>query len=115
MAVATSVIITSITQAAGSVFGFLAKGKELKIEEENTEQLKLQLEAAEDVEVQKTLQKKLDVQLTQLNAVTEADRLRRIGSLATTFAILGLIGLVIVQVFKYKREKEKMQPPLVIQ
>ncbi len=115
MAVATTAIITSITQAAGSIFGFLSKGKELKIEEENTEQLKLQLEAAEDIELQKTLQKKLDVQITTLNAATEADRLRRIGSLATTFAVLGLIGLVIVQVFRYKTEKDKAPAPIVIQ
>lgn len=115
MAAATGAIVTSISQAAGAVFGFLSKGKELQIEEKNTEQLKLQIEATQDIELQKTLQKKLDVQITTLNAAKESDRLRRIGSLATTFAVLGLIGLVIVQVFRYKTAKDKPQSPIVIQ
>lgn len=110
-----SAIVTTVTQAAGAIFGFLVKGKELKIEEENTKQLQLQLEATEDIELQKTLRKKLDVQITQLNAATEADRLRRIGSLATTFAVLGLVGLIVVQAFRYKREKDKPQAPIIIQ
>lgn len=112
---AAATIVATVTQAVGSVFGFLVKGKELKIEEENTKQLQLQLEATEDIELQKTLQKKLDVQLSQLNAASEADRLRRIGSLATTFAVLGLVGLIIVQAFRYKREKDKPQAPIIIQ
>lgn len=115
MAAATGTIVSSVSQAVTGIFGFLSKGKDLKIEEENTSQLRLQLESAEDVELQKTLQRKLDVQITQLNAATEADRVRRIGSLATTFAVLGLVGLVIVQVFKFKTKKETPPAPIILQ
>ena len=112
---AASAIVTSVSSAVTGVFGFLTKGKDLQIEQENTKQLQLQLAAAEDDELQKTLQKKLDVQITQLNAAADADRLRRIGSLATILAFLGLIGLVTVQLFKFKTKKETPQAPILIQ
>ena len=114
MAAATGAIVSSVSQAVTGVFGFLSKGKKLKIEEEKTNQLKLQIESTEDVELQKSLQKKLDVQLTAQNTAAEADRVRRIGSLATAFAVLALIGLVIVQVFKFKTKKETPQAPIIL-
>ena len=111
---AAAAIVTSVSSALSGVFGFFTKGKELKIEEENTEQLKLQLAAAEDAALQATLQKKLDVQLTELNAAREADRLKRIGSWVALLTFAGLAALIVVQVFRYKREKEKPQSPIII-
>lgn len=112
---AAAAIVTSVTSAISGVFSFFTKSKELQIEEENTEQLKLQLQAAEDAALQKTLQAKLSVQMTQLNAAREEDRLKRIGGWVTLLMVTSLIGLVVVQVFRYKREKEKPQAPIIIQ
>lgn len=112
---AVEAILASISAATSSVFNFLGKSKEVKIQEEKTEQLKLQLQAATDVELQKTLQKQLELQITQLNAAKESDRLKRIGGWFALLSITGLAGLIVVQVFRYKTKKEAPQAPIIIQ
>jgi plasmid maintenance system killer protein len=112
---AAGAIVTSVSQAVGGIFSFFSKGKELQIEEENTKQLELQLESTEDIELQKTLRKKLDIQLSALNAAQESDRLRIMGSWFTLLTLAGLVAIVVVQIFRYKREKDKPQAPIIIQ
>ena len=48
---AAAALIPAISETVGGIFNFLAKGKEVKIAEEKTEQLKLQLQATEDIEL----------------------------------------------------------------
>lgn len=112
---AAGAIVTSVSQAVGGIFSFFTKGKELQIEQENTQQLELQLESAQDIELQKTLRKKLDIQLSALNAARESDRLRMMGSWFTLLTLAGLGAVVVVQLFRYQREKEKPPAPIILQ
>lgn len=95
--------VSAIANGVGSIFGWLGKSKDLEIEQVKTQNLRQQLESAEDLSMQETIRKKLDLQITKENAAVNADKMQRIGSLATFMAACVVVIVFIVQIFKYKK------------
>lgn len=110
----TTSVFESINTAITSVFGLLSLNTNRQIEEEKTRQLQLQLDGEQDADIQKLLQRKLDVQIAQLNATVQAEKQQSIISLIIFFVIGVIMTVIIVLVFRRKREEIPSSQPIII-
>lgn len=110
----TTSIFNGISTVVTSVFGFLSTNKNRQIEEEKTRQLQLQLEGEQDADIQELLRAKLDVQIAQLNATVEADKQKSITSLVVFLIVGAFFSVIIVLIFRRKREEIPSSQPIII-
>lgn len=110
----TTSIFNGISTVVTSVFGFLSTNKNRQIEEEKTRQLQLQLEGEQDADIQELLRAKLDVQIAQLNATVEAEKQKSITSLFVFLIVGAFFSVIIVQIFRRKREEIPSSQPIII-
>lgn len=110
----TTSIFNGISTVVTSVFGFLSTNKNRQIEEEKTRQLQLQLKGEQDADIQELLRAKLDVQIAQLNATVEADKQKSITSLVVFLIVGAFFSVIIVLIFRRKREEIPSSQPIII-
>lgn len=99
--------ISAIANAVGSVFDFLGKGKDVDLAQkavDNTKELlkteKTKGQNAVDLEQIKLLEKKLDLQVTELNNKKELAKQKQQGSIFTLLIVFLLLGFIFYLVQK---------------
>lgn len=117
-----SAIATATADISKSVFGFLTAGKEVEKAQklvDNTKQLlKIEQskgETAVTLAQIALLQKKLDIQLSELNNQKELAKQKQTGSIFTILFVLVFLALMAFLVFKFAIPKPEKAQTIIVQ